>query len=58
MFEMEAPEGVNVLMVASIITVTELSGSRQETFTVTVCATVELLVKNAMPPEQVPLWVA
>ena len=51
---MEAPEGVDALMVASTVTVTELPGSRHETFTVTVCATVELLVENAVPPEQVP----
>ena len=54
LFEMDAPEGVEALIVAFIVTVTELPGSRQEAFTVTVCPTVELLVEKLNPPAQVP----
>ena len=57
LFEIEAPEGVEALIVALIVTVTELPGSRQEAFTVTVCPTVELLVEKLAPPAQVPPWV-
>lgn len=53
LFEMDVPETVDALIVASIVTVTELPGSRHETFTVTTCPTVELLVEKAAPPAQV-----
>ena len=52
MFEIDAPDRVDALIVASIVTVTELPGSRQETFTVTTCPTVELLVEKIVPPAQ------
>ena len=44
-------------IVASMVTVTELPGSRQVTVTVTSCPAVELLVEKAVPPAQVPPWV-
>ena len=50
---MDVPEGVEALIVAAIITVTELPGSKHETFTVTICPTVEELVEKAVPPAQV-----
>ena len=50
---MDAPNGVEALIVASIVTVTELPGSRHAIFTVTTCPAVELLVENAAPPAQV-----
>lgn len=50
---MDVPEAVEAPIVASIVTVTELPGSRQETLTVTTCPTVELLVEKAAPPAQV-----
>ena len=56
LFEMDVPEGVEALMVALIVIVIELPGSRQEMFTVTTCPTVELLVKKLVPPAQVPPW--
>ncbi len=40
------------LMVASIVTVTDSPGSRQDTFTVTNCPTVESEVTKAVPPLQ------
>src|ERR1700752_793629 len=51
---MDVPDAVEALIVASIVTVTELPGSRHETFTVTTCPTVELPVEKAAPPAQVP----
>ena len=57
LFEMDAPNGVETLIVASIVTVTELPGSRHETFTVTTCPTIELLVEKPVPPAQVAPWV-
>ncbi len=51
------PDGVEALIIASIVTVTELPGSRHETFTVTTCPTVEVLVEKVVPPAQVPPWV-
>jgi hypothetical protein len=53
LFEMDAPKGVEALIVASTITVTESPGSRHEAFTVTVCPTVVLLVEKLVPPAQV-----
>lgn len=53
LFEMDAPEGVEALIVASTVTVTELPGSRHEAFNVTACPTVELLVEKLDPPVQV-----
>jgi len=53
LFEMEVPDGVEALIVASTVTVTELPGSRHETLTVTSCPTVELLVEKFVPPAQV-----
>lgn len=35
LFEIDVPGGVDALIVALIVTVTELPGSRHETFTVT-----------------------
>ena len=52
LFEIDVPDEVEALIVASIVTVTELPGSRHETFTVTTCPTVELLVEKAIPPAQ------
>ena len=57
LFEIEAPEGVEALIIALIVTVTELPGSRQEAFNVTACPTVELLVEKLDPPVQVAPWV-
>lgn len=54
---MDAPDGVEALIVALIVTVTELPGSRQEAFTVTVCPTVELPLEKLDPPAQVAPWV-
>ena len=42
------------MIVASIVTVTELPGSRQEIVTITTCPTVDCPVENAVPPEHVP----
>ena len=50
---MEVPDAVDALIVAAIVTVTELPGSRQEALTVTTCPTVELPVENITPPAQV-----
>lgn len=50
------PEEVDALIVASIVTVTELPGSRHETFTVTTCPTVEVPAEKAVPPEQIAPW--
>lgn len=55
--EMDVPEGVDVPIVASIVTVTELPGSRQETLIVTTCPTVALFVEKVVPPAQVAAWV-
>ena len=51
--EIDVLEGVDALIVASIVTVTELPGSRQETLTVTTCPTVVLFVEKMLPPAQV-----
>ena len=53
LFEIDVPEAIDALIVASIVTVTELPGSRHETFTVTTCPTVELLMVKLVPPAQV-----
>ena len=53
LFEMDAPDGVEALIVALIVIVTELPGSRQEAFTVTICPTVELPVEKPDPPAQI-----
>ncbi len=53
-FDIVVPDGVEALIIASIVTVTELPGSRHETFTVTTCPTVEVLVEKLVPPAQVP----
>lgn len=53
LLEMDVPEDVPALIVASIVTVTDLAVSRQETFTVTTCPTVVLLVEKAVPPVHV-----
>jgi len=52
-FEMDVPEAVEALIVASIVTVMELPGSRQETLTVTTCPIVALFVEKMLPPAQV-----
>ena len=52
-FDIDVPEAVEALIVTSIVTVTELPGSRHETLTLTTCPTVELLVENAALPAQV-----
>ena len=54
---MDVPEGVEALIVAAIVTVTELPGSKHETFTVTTCPTVEELVEKAVPSAHVALCV-
>ena len=56
LFEIDVPEGVDALIVALIVTVTELPGSRHEIFTVTTCPAVKVPVEKAVPPEQVALW--
>ena len=53
LFEIDAPEGVEALIVALIVIVRELPGSRQEAFTVTVCPTVELPAEKLDPPAHV-----
>jgi len=54
---MDVPEGVDAPIVALIVTVTELPGSRQEMLTVTTCPTVALFVEKMVPPAQVTPWV-
>ena len=54
---MVVPDGVEALIIAPIVTVTELPRSRHEMFTVTTCPTVEVLVEKVVPPAQVPPWV-
>lgn len=54
---MDVPEAVEALIVASIVTVTELPGSKHEMFTVTTCPTVEVPVEKAVPPAHVALCV-
>ena len=56
LFEIDVPEEVDALIVASIVTVTELPGSRHETFTVTTCPRVEVPAEKAVPPEQIAPW--
>ena len=51
--EIDVPEGVVAPIVALIVTVTELPGSRQEMLTVTTCPTVVLFVEKMLPPTQV-----
>lgn len=50
---MDVPGGVDALMVALVVIVTELPTSRHETLTVTSWPTVELLVEKVVPPAQV-----
>jgi hypothetical protein len=54
LFEIEVDAGTEALIVASIVTVTERPGSRQETLTVTTCPAVDCPVENAVPPVHVP----
>ena len=56
-FDIDVPEAVEALIVASTVTVTELPGSRHEVFTVTTCPVVELLVAKLVPPAQAALCV-
>ena len=53
LFAIDAPEPVPALIVALTVTVTDCPASRQETFTVTSCPTVELLAEKAVAPAQV-----
>jgi hypothetical protein len=57
LFEMDAPDGVAGLIVASIVTVTERPGSRHETLTVTTCPVAALPEEKAVPPAHVAPWV-
>ena len=54
LFDIDVAGAVEALIIASIVTVTELPGSRHDTFTVTTCPTVELPVEKADSLAQVP----
>lgn len=56
-FGMVVPNTVAGLIVAAIVAVTDLPGSRHETLIVTNCATVVLVAVKAVPPAQVAGWV-